>query len=167
MTPTLAYYRKNAGHWEGWLDFRIVDWPLFWAQPMSLPDRFRALSTALVPKLLGKFTLGTSVEVEAEDRFVHTTAVYKWGMCLLQGREVLSLRPDGSMHIACAHRSTGLSFSFEGAARCNEAATRVEYTFCPWFGTTLEQVGEIVGDEVHLTQKTRWFVGTQKLRRTA
>jgi hypothetical protein len=145
--------------------FRIVNWQAFWAQAMSLSERMQVLLTALLPLVLGTFTLRTSVAIERDDRFVHTTSIHKWGFCLLDGRDVIALQSDGVMQIACAHRSTGRRFWFEGTARCNEEATRVEYTFQPWFGSTLDQIGEIVGDEVHLTQKTVWFAGKQVLRR--
>lgn len=170
--PNEAYYRANEADWRGVFEFVLTDWPAFRASKMSFLDRLRVLFMAYGPKLLGRFTIETSVRVSMgapEGDVVHTTRVAKFGMPLMQGVEWVSLDPDGKhARFRCEHRE-GPTFwkvrRFEGNAEVAEDAMSVKYTFAPWYGTTLHQTGEIRGRDTVLTQSTAWFRGVQHLQR--
>jgi hypothetical protein len=167
-TSALRYYRHCEGHWSGDLEFHIVGYRTFWRTPMPWMQRIQALSMALAPKLLGKFTLETSVAVLSDKHVIHTTVVRKWGIAILKGTEDLSINSDGEIVITCRHRSAPFwrTFTFGGAARTAADGQSTTYTFTPWFGSTLEQRGIIVEDGADLHQKTPWFAAVQRLRST-
>ena len=170
--PHEAYYRANEADWAGRFEFVLTNWAAFRACRLGFFDRIRVLFMAYAPKIVGAFTIETSVRVFlGGDRgdVVHTTCVKKFGVPLMKGIEWVSLDADGHhARFRCEHRE-GPTFwhirRFEGNAEVSSDALSAKYTFAPWYGTTLHQTGEIVGEETVLTQHTEWFRGVQRLRR--
>ena len=170
--PHESYYRANAANWRGSLEYELTDWAAFRACSMGLLDRLRVLFMAYGPKLLGRFTIETSVTVSvgaAQGDVVHTTRISKFGVALMRGVEWVTLSDNGtSATFRCEHRE-GPNFwhvrRFSGQAEVAQDALSASYTFYPWYGTTLHQTGKICGAETHLVQRTPWFQGVQRLRR--
>ncbi len=167
--PNHRYYRTNHGVWTSPFEFRITSWRRFWASRMSLFDRLQALSLALVPRLIGRFRMDTTLDYHTagltENFVVHTTKISKWGVTLFDSREEFTLDPNGrDVAISGRRKNLWKVENYDNATcRVNAAGTEATYTF-PWFGGTLHQVGSVRGWGAQIFHTGDWFHGVQELR---
>jgi hypothetical protein len=172
--PNHAYYRACEGRWRAPLALAITDWHAFRTSGLSLADRWRILSMVIAARVVGPFSLETSVDATtgaARHEVVHTTRIAKWGLTLMRSTEWLTLDPNG--------RDVAMRGEFRLVptlwrprpmpavpARVDETASRASYRFA-WLGTEMRQEAERSpdGTTVTLIQLTPFSRGVQVLRR--
>jgi hypothetical protein len=169
--PAYRYYRAMRGRWRGGYRLEITDWSGFRAAPMTSMDRLRLLLMHFLPKLLGPFTLTTTVDLPglARGEVRHTTRTTKWGTPLFRSEETLQLDDDGrSLTMRGPQRLWPLLWPPRnfGAARgeINAGATGATYRI-PWIGGEMVQRTQVVPEGLALSQENPWFQAAVTLRR--
>jgi hypothetical protein len=171
--PAHRYYRAMQGRWRGDYRLEITDFTAFQAAPMTRMDRIRLLLMHLLPKLLGPFSLTTSVDVLRIEsgEVLHTTRTTKWGTPLFRSEETLRLAQDGrTLTMRGPQRFAPLLWPLrdfgDAHGEINGAATGATYRI-PWIGGEMVQRTSVVPAGLELSQDSPWFHATATLRRTA
>ncbi len=91
------YYHLVHGDWAGTVAINITQWHLFLQAPLSLTNKVRFVMAVLTQKAFGPYIAKTQIAFSPKDRTVaHLTQLHKWGICLYEGREYLTLDRNGT-----------------------------------------------------------------------
>ena len=139
---------------------------------MGFADRLRLVSMVLLPHLIGRFLLETTVRPTTPgdwSEVLHTTRVSKWGMTVMATKESfrlsdngLDLTVDAELGLWPFLRRVG---PFQGTGSIDQSAASASYVFSPWFGTQMHQTAVATANTVELVQDTPWSHGVQRLQR--
>lgn len=91
------YYQMVHGDWAGTVVINITQWRPFLHAPLSLINKVRFVMAVLTQKAFGPYTAKTQIAFSSYARTVaHLTQLFKWGICLYEGREFLTLDRNGT-----------------------------------------------------------------------
>ncbi len=168
--PNHRYYRACHGAWRCALDFNVHDGDAFRKSEATLVERLRVRSMVWSPKLLGAFTLDTTLDYLShgeKGEAVHTTRVSKWGFTVMRSVDRITLDPDGRHFMMQTEQRAAPFFlreEFGGPGEVDESGTHASYTF-RYLGADTLQTGHVEGDRVTLTQESSWLRAVQRLKR--
>ena len=166
-TPALRYYRDCQGQWCAPLSLELTDYRTL-SREHSVLIAAALVSMAWWPRILGGFTLHTSVRVVADDRIDHTTAVRWLGLTMLRGCETLTL--DGPRQFTLTGHAAAtllpLRYPVEGTGVIDEDGAAAAYHLT-WLGAALMQHTRLQGDTLMLTQTGAGYRAALTLRRLA
>lgn len=135
---------------------------------MGRMDAMSFAALAFAQRMVGGFSLCTTVVVESETSVVHTTKLRFLGIDWMSSREQIELDPDGhSFRLEGESRLLTMPWRrvpARGSGRVAEDALSVAYKL-EWFGASFEQQAARSEAGVTLTQVAPGLSGRQQLRR--
>lgn len=134
MDNQVYYYEIGEGRWAGRFDFRMTDWPAFFAARMGPKDRLLAVALDLVGRLPGAAKMQAEIRcdpAEASGVARIEVSVRRFGFEIYRLRGHYALAPDGhgvEIHIEHRYGPHGMPWATKaGAAQISEGGWRADY----------------------------------------
>lgn len=156
-TPLARYFAFHQGRWRGRFSLVITDPRAFREAPIAAIDRARIRALAAFCRLFGFAWMDTRVDCAALDggRVIHETRLSRFGVPLLDGREVITPRAGGRSGTMTIHHRFPPSRerSWEGGEVIIDANEHGAAYDLPWIGGRLRQKTRVVPDGLLLDQE--------------